>query len=71
MYILYSNKLDKYYVGSTRDINDRISRHNRGTGKFTATGIPWNIVYSEKFEAYPEARAREMEVKREKSRNIY
>jgi putative endonuclease len=44
-YILYSPKLNKYYVGSTTDIKRRLEEHNRGKEKFTRTGIPWTPVY--------------------------
>ena len=30
LYILYSEKLNKFYVGSTTDIERRITEHNRG-----------------------------------------
>ena len=67
-YILYSEKLDKYYVGSSYDKNERLIRHNRGAEKFTSTGIPWVIVYFEEFETTKEARSREMAIKKKKSR---
>ena len=67
-YILYSGKLDKYYVGSTLNKEERLARHNRGTEKFTSTGIPWIMVYSESFDLALDARRREMEIKRKKSR---
>uniref|UniRef100_A0A7V2ZJ94 GIY-YIG domain-containing protein n=1 Tax=Ignavibacterium album TaxID=591197 RepID=A0A7V2ZJ94_9BACT len=38
-YILYSEKIDKYYVGVTEDLILRLERHNEGWGKFTKTGI--------------------------------
>ena len=43
VYILYSEKLDKYYVGSTEDIVLRLHIHNNPheTRKFTAKGLPW------------------------------
>ena len=66
--ILYSNSLDKYYVGSTKDIFDRLQRHNRGTEKFTSTGIPWLLKYTEEFEEIANARRRESKIKKKKSR---
>ena len=35
VYILYSSRLDKYYIGRTNDIVRRLSEHNRIKGKFT------------------------------------
>jgi putative endonuclease len=68
-YILYSPKLDKYYVGSTQNIENRLIRHNRGDGsKFTKLGKPWQLYYLEQKASRQEAVAREMEIKRKKSR---
>ncbi len=30
VYILYSEKFDRYYIGQTQDFNERLSRHNSG-----------------------------------------
>ncbi|HEY0740134.1 MAG TPA: GIY-YIG nuclease family protein [Chryseosolibacter sp.] len=43
VYIIYSEKLKKYYVGSTNDLDDRIHRHNSGGSTFTRTGSPWML----------------------------
>ena len=67
-YILFSAKLNKYYVGSTTDIERRLLEHNRGKEKFTKTGIPWLLVYKEALESLPEARKREQYIKKKKSR---
>ncbi len=67
-YILYSNKLDKYYVGSTTDIERRLQEHNRGKEKFTSLGLPWVLMYKEEFSELQEARQRELYIKQMKSR---
>ena len=67
-YILFSNKLNKYYVGSTTDIARRLEEHNRGKEKFTKSGCPWIIVYSEIFAELSDARKRETYIKKQKSR---
>ena len=67
-YILYSTKLEKYYVGSTPDIQRRIMDHNRGKEKFTKTGVPWVLMHKEIFETLAEARKRELQIKKQKSR---
>ena len=46
VYIIYSEKLRKYYVGSTNEIGDRLYRHNRGESPFTSRGCPWTLVTS-------------------------
>ena len=68
VYILFSQKLNKYYVGSTSDLNRRLSEHNRGKEKFTKTGLPWQLVYFETCELLADARKREKEIKNRKSR---
>jgi putative endonuclease len=67
-YILYSVKLNKYYIGSTPDTDRRLEEHNRGKEKFTSTGIPWKLVYKEIFDDLMLARQRERYIKRMKSR---
>jgi len=67
-YILYSAKLDKYYVGSTTDMSRRLEEHNRGKEKFTRTGCPWILVYTEIFTELLDARRRETFIKKQKSR---
>jgi putative endonuclease len=68
VYILFSLKLNKYYVGSTADLQRRLVEHNRGKEKFTKTGVPWLLVYSEAFGQITAARKRELEIKKKKSR---
>ncbi len=46
-YILYSVKLNKYYIGACTDMTRRLHEHNTGHSKFTSTGIPWTIKYKE------------------------
>jgi putative endonuclease len=67
-YILFSEKLNKFYVGSTNDLQRRLSEHNRGKTSFTKTGIPWQLKYYEVFQSRSEAIGRELEVKKRKDR---
>ena len=69
LYILYSQTLDKFYVGYTNDPFRRLSEHNRIEGKFTDRGIPWEIVYTEKYASKLEAMKREKYIKAQKSRS--
>ena len=66
-YILFSQKLNKFYIGSTDDIYRRLSDHNRGKTSFTKTGIPWDLVYKEAFPTRSEALRREKYIKNQKS----
>ena len=68
-YILYSEKLDKYYIGSTGDLEGRLQRHNTSNHGFTSTGKPWIMKYSEVFENKTLALKRELQLKNWKNRN--
>ena len=69
VYIIYSSKTDRYYVGSTENIDARIIRHNSGTNKSTKAGSPdWELKHTEDFPTLSGARKRESEIKRKKSR---
>lgn len=44
VYILQSiNNADKHYVGYTRNIKDRLIKHNEGGVHYTAKYKPWKI----------------------------
>ena len=68
MYILHSNIRDKYYVGSCDDLEKRLTDHNAGRSKYTRTGKPWQLMYHETYSSRSDARRREMQVKKRKSR---
>jgi putative endonuclease len=70
LYILYSEKLDRYYVGYSNDIERRLSEHNRKKGKYTDKGIPWILVYTEVYESKKEAKDRERYIKSRKSKQF-
>jgi len=70
LYILYSKKLDRYYVGFTNDLGRRLGEHNRIKVKYTDTGIPWVVVHTESFDAKKEAMKREKYIKSKKSRQF-
>ena len=68
MYILYSSKLNKFYIGACIDLKRRLHEHNTGHSKFTSLGMPWEVKYTEEYESLPLAKRRELEIKRMKSR---
>ena len=69
VYILYSSKTDKYYIGSTDDLESRLKHHNYGATPSTKSGAPnWNIVHKEILPDKSAALKRELEIKRKKSR---
>ncbi len=68
VYILYSSGLDQYYVGHSKDLEDRIFRHTNSGSKSTKKANDWVIRYTEKFELRQEAMHREREIKNKKSK---
>ena len=67
-YILFSEKLNKFYVGACSDLKRRLYEHNIGHSKFTSKGIPWILKYFETFDSLVEAKKRESAIKKMKSR---
>jgi hypothetical protein len=45
IYILYSKKSDRYYIGLTSDVNRRLEKHNDPpeNTKYTAKHLPWEL----------------------------
>ena len=68
VYILYSKKLDKKYIGSTSDLKERIKIHNSERSEFTSKGIPWKLLYYEAFISEKDARIEEKFIKSGKGR---
>ena len=47
LYILYSEKYDKYYVGQTKDLERRVVEHNASEkNTYTSKYRPWNLAKS-------------------------
>ncbi|MFW5645392.1 MAG: GIY-YIG nuclease family protein, partial [Bacteroidota bacterium] len=67
-YLIYSSKLDRYYIVHTSDMKGRLRRHNTSHKGFTGKSNDWEVVYTEKFSTKIEAYSREMEIKKKKSR---
>ena len=64
VYILYSDVLGKYYVGSTENVQKRLSEHNSGKSNFTSKGIPWVFVVKIECINRPEAVRLELKIKK-------
>lgn len=47
VYILYSKDLDRYYIGSTSDIQPRLTKHLSEHSGFTGKAKDWEIVWTE------------------------
>ena len=70
VYVLYSVKIDKFYVGYTKDIDKRLKHHNLGLNRWSRRGIPWKLVYLERYNIKKEAIRRERFLKTGKGREF-
>lgn len=69
VYILYSEKYSKFYVGYTSDLIQRFLSHNSlGTKGYTMKFRPWQVVHVEFFTSLEEALKRERFLKSGKGR---
>ena len=63
MYILRCSN-GQYYVGSTKELAQRIEQHQQGEGsKFTKKHLPVELVYYEEYQRIDEAFIREHQIK--------
>ena len=54
-----------FYTGITSDIQERLLRHNEGTGaEYTRLRRPVELIYSERYATKDEARRREIVIKK-------
>ena len=71
VYILQSEKDERYYIGSTSNIEQRLAWHNAGKQRSTKSRIPFVIVHTEEFESKTEALKREKQIKSYKGGNAF
>ena len=70
-YILFSEKLNKYYIGACIDMDRRLYEHNIGHSKFTSTGIPWVLKYTEPFDTLQTSKKKRIANKKNEIKKIY
>jgi putative endonuclease len=68
VYIIYSAKVDTYYVGYTQDIQKRLAEHNAGISAFTAKANDWELKYSKPYSSRLQAHQAELFIKKKKNR---
>lgn len=69
VYVLGSDGAGGYrtYVGWTTDLDQRLSRHNAGTGARSTKGRFWTLLYAERHKSRSAAMSREWHLKRDRS----
>jgi putative endonuclease len=71
VYVLYSEKYDKLYIGSTSDLKQRLLSHNELARKgWTVKYRPWKLIYSEELTDKNAEMKREKELKSHKGRDF-
>ena len=71
VYILYSDKFDKTYVGYTSSLIERFKSHNNlAKSGYTIRFRPWKVVYIEVFQSKTQAIVREKWLKSGHGRNF-
>ena len=68
VYILFSHTKNRFYIGFTANLEERIIRHNQKSNGFTGNVNDWKIVYTENYPSKEEAHKRELQIKAWKSR---
>ncbi|WP_339923944.1 GIY-YIG nuclease family protein [uncultured Cyclobacterium sp.] len=72
VYIIYSEAIDKFYVGQTGNIDNRLLFHNDSEKNniWTKRGIPWVLKTSIPFNSRTDALKAEKFIKKQKSRKL-
>ena len=63
VYVLKSTKDTELYIGSTKDLKNRLTEHNSGKVFSTAPRRPFELVYYESYKNEKDARKREKSLK--------
>ncbi len=71
VYIIQSTTSGKFYIGYTKNLQQRISQHQEDRGGWTKGKGPWVLKYYETFELNSEARKREIQLKKKKRPAFY
>lgn len=67
-YILFSKSKNKFYIGVTSNLDERIRKHNSNHKGFTGGVGDWELQYHESFHLKTDALEREKMIKSWKSR---
>ena len=70
VYILQSQTTNRYYIGQTQNLDERLAYHNANYSKSLKHRGPWRIVHREEFGSRAEAVRRERQIKSWKDRNL-
>jgi putative endonuclease len=63
VYVLQSLKNGSLYIGYTKDLKQRLKRHNSGGGSYTKKYMPWQLIHYEAYRNEDDAKRREKYLK--------
>ncbi|MGB9702859.1 MAG: GIY-YIG nuclease family protein, partial [Candidatus Kapaibacteriota bacterium] len=63
VYILYSPSHNRFYIGQTNNLNNRLFRHNSGQVLSTKHYRPWILIFSKQFDSRADALIEEKRLK--------
>jgi len=61
--ILFSHSKNRFYIGFTANLEDRLIRHNQKSKGYTGNVNDWKVVYTEIYFTKAEACKRELQIK--------
>ena len=70
VYILQSEKDGSLYVGSTKNLSERLRVHNAGKNRSTKSKLPWKLMRSESYGSFSLALKREKFLKSGDGRRV-
>ena len=68
VYVLFSETKNRFYIGYTSNLEERIITHNQKSKGFTGSTNYWRVVHIEKYKTKELAQQRELQIKSWKSR---
>ena len=73
VYVIYSVSADKYYIGETSDVNERIKQHNSGfyESSFSKQASDWEIYWMLECKSRSQALKIEQHIKKMRNRKFY
>ena len=66
VYVLYSPRARRFYIGISEDLQQRLDQHNTGRSYWTARYAPWECVFKTQCPDITQARKFENRLKRQK-----
>jgi putative endonuclease len=70
LYILYSPRIDQYYIGISQNPEKRLLFHNTSPKGWSRRGRPWSLDFTKEFKTRKEVKRWENWIKEQKDRGI-